>query len=114
MSDVVDRDAEAAWRTLIYADRNSLNLEQFTAYVNREFGRNYEARELKTKFETLRKQDEPTPGGKEVTENSLIERLIRRKMPSDSLRLRRPTLRLDRRSPPHLTSNSTTLGALLE
>lgn len=71
MSDVVDRDAEAAWRTLIYADRNSLNLEQFTAYVNREFGRNYEARELKTKFETLRKQDEPTPGGKEVTEKFL-------------------------------------------
>jgi hypothetical protein len=71
VSDVVDRDAEAAWRTLIYADRNSLNLEEFTAYVNREFKRNYEPRELKTRFEILRKEDEPTPGEREVTERFL-------------------------------------------
>jgi hypothetical protein len=49
--------AEATWKWLIHAGREKMSLEEFTAKVNEHKGGGYEAREMRTIFEELRKRN---------------------------------------------------------
>ena len=54
MSEIVKKDAIAAWKLLVAADRENMSLQRFTQFINEQYGRNYDSLELKIYFEDLK------------------------------------------------------------
>jgi hypothetical protein len=53
MPATLEQDAKAAWKLLLLADPENMSLRAFTQFVNEQFGRKYDPRELSTIFQKL-------------------------------------------------------------